>query len=1521
MATMFPNRDGTSQTRRSLAALDPSYVSVDERSLQDLAAFARAYAAELKYFDAQNHEAGTWSCFFGPKPDQIDLNEVIDFIQAPEKFSSAEYDLYRRPHFDLLLTFLRLLRHAQAELNTFTRRHLEFYYQEALNLTPKKGVPDRVHVVIELVEGQRQYFLPSGTLLDAGSDTHGSHLFYRIDRDLLASQAQVASLKNLFVAKKVIDIREVHRQAVEQNQPTSEAFLAMMRLALGDPDPQPDLLRKDPERDMDPWRRLCDKLPKLPKYPAPYDTTPDEMVFKELDTLLDFIRTQLFLPLPAFRALMQLKQKVDPADTRTHDPRWDKVNTILEQAGKRRDQSFRFDASEPGNFDKNLKAAAELGPSEDLKTLFVGLPDVVTIYDLNRQYLRHSQSNRDPEERKRIEDVITEKLHIKLEAPNEFTTLMETVDDIYQDWRRVYDILRAAGREKQRKIPGHQLVAVVSDYLRSYDPGKFQQLVKDTLGQITFPQLSRGPVASLDDCYTRVVTLEHYFYISAEDFCFIREIVAQPSIADQVYGILEQVHKEKVYAKARLDQVYGILEQAHKEKVYSEARQDLEQKHRSAGFTLAGFEAMVKFALGDPAPGNDLPEGKDFLELDKVNDEQYIRTELFLEPANFDYIKNVAQETKPADEEWEKVYILLERAQRRKRGWKEPSASIEEWQNIYAAPDATQVASSTAKDSVTPRWRTFGGPKKEDSGNVGFAVCSPLLALAEGARTITLKLQFRSDEFKSDQIRAALQKQTPFRFSLSTAGKMVEIDESKANIIVDGASLIATLNLDDQAPPLAPLSARPAPKLPWPVLQMLLKDIVEEGGTVTKLYPLFQQLVLEKVKLEVNVGGITQLNLQNDDAVLDSKQPFEPFGYSPTVGSSFYLAHPELCAKKLDYLAMEIEWLGVPDDLAKYYISYKADDNTTPKIHDNTTYKAKLKFHDNRAIIDIADVSLFHADSDQTKGASKVNTIEKIDLTKDVGQGQLTERLANYQRDLQLITGEEVLAWSRYWQLELEPPDFQHAAYPITAAKYAANLAKNAQAAGDPPNPPYTPKIKRLAVGYGASVEIVPVTNSPESIDQVYHIEPFGCVPIPTIADSAAKETASCFFLPQYKFEGELYIGLRNAEVPQTIAILFQMAEGSGDPDVEPGVIRWSFLDGNVWESLDKGNVLSDTTNGLLNSGIITFSLPSAKPSTLLPSDLFWIRAAIAMNSSGFADTVDVRAQAVSATFVDHGNAPDHLSQPLAPGSITKLVSPLPEVKAIHQPYSSTNGKAQEQAEQFYTRSSERLRHKNRTLTSWDYEHLVLEAFPEIYKVKCLAVDSSEDPQQAGHVQIIVVPDIRGKRPFNPFEPKAAVDTLRRIEQFVLLHGPILASFMVKSPTYLPLMIRIGVRLKPGWIPEYATELLDIALQRFLAPWAYDESAEIIFAGKINVSLIINFAKERPYVDYVAHIKLFTLSDNDWREVPEDSYVTEIPGGGPDVILVSAPNHRIDVISDERYEEEYFIGINYMIVGVDFKIG
>ena len=87
-----------------------------------------------------------------------------------------------------------------------------------------------------------------------------------------------------------------------------------------------------------------------------------------------------------------------------------------------------------------------------------------------------------------------------------------------------------------------------------------------------------------------------------------------------------------------------------------------------------------------------------------------------------------------------------------------------------------------------------------------------------------------------------------------------------------------------------------------------------------------------------------------------------------------------------------------------------------------------------------------------------------------------------------------------------------------------------------------------------------------------------------------------------------------------------------------------------------------------------------------------------------------------------------------------------------------------ERAEAFYGRVSERLRHKQRALTQWDYERIVLERFPEVYKAKCIPAGLSGNGGQPGRVGLVVIPDIRNRFPFDPFEPKAPSDLLADIE-------------------------------------------------------------------------------------------------------------------------------------------------------------
>src|SRR4030095_3654806 len=134
---------------------------------------------------------------------------------------------------------------------------------------------------------------------------------------------------------------------------------------------------------------------------------------------------------------------------------------------------------------------------------------------------------------------------------------------------------------------------------------------------------------------------------------------------------------------------------------------------------------------------------------------------------------------------------------------------------------------------------------------------------------------------------------------------------------------------------------------------------------------------------------------------------------------------------------------------------------------------------------------------------------------------------------------------------------------------------------------------------------------------------------------------------------------------------------------------------------------------------------------TLLQSGLCCIRAAVHQNSDAICRLQLVAAQALEAEFVDRGNSPDYSATPLPAGTISKLDKPDAAVKSITQPFASFGGSSAEQSRAFYTRVSERLRHKNRAIALWDYERLILARFAPIYKVRCLN-HTCYEPSESG---------------------------------------------------------------------------------------------------------------------------------------------------------------------------------------------
>lgn len=495
-------RGGTKQSDRFLPALDPDYVKVDERSLRDLLAFAKAYAHELKYYNTQNQEAGDWSGFIG----DLDLDEAVAYLKEPEKFPSGMAWKFSRPHFALFLVFLQLLDRVRKELNFFTRRHLDFYYREVLRMTRRAAVPDRVHVLVDLANDTDQLLLPAGTPLTAGTDTLGQNLTYLTDREIVVNHVQVDRLSALYVDKKRTGIREARE---EHQGPKNEAFLRMLEVALGEPN-------------------CGDPLPVYPFEPdrgkrVGYD------LLSQLHDLVDFVKNErdgLAMPIHEFRDLMWRKRRRE-----NEGKEWEQINRILEEAGKARDRNFQLNPGDPKDFQTNLRKA--LGDPPNFDQLYDGLPEVKSI---EQAYEYRTRAD--------VRRFIQDKLHL---LEDNFERMMQIKLRIDSEWLEINRVLEGAGKRK-RNDPGYKLPIPDARAARDFERNLQTALLS--------PQFSRfhgiDDIAKFHDAF---VTVEGFLFMTAEDFSFIMSVAKAENPSkwqwETVYRKVADAHAEKIYQRRR----------------------------------------------------------------------------------------------------------------------------------------------------------------------------------------------------------------------------------------------------------------------------------------------------------------------------------------------------------------------------------------------------------------------------------------------------------------------------------------------------------------------------------------------------------------------------------------------------------------------------------------------------------------------------------------------------------------------------------------------------------------------------------------------------------------------------------------------------------------------------------------------------------------------------------------------------------------------------------------------------------
>ncbi len=860
------------------------------------------------------------------------------------------------------------------------------------------------------------------------------------------------------------------------------------------------------------------------------------------------------------------------------------------------------------------------------------------------------------------------------------------------------------------------------------------------------------------------------------------------------------------------------------------------------------------------------------------------------------------------------------------------------------------------------RWWPFGYFEKESestqskapeypelpNAKLGFALSSEILELQEGERNLKITIEFTTG---LSAITNQILKDNIEVFCTGEKGWLGPFSVDKDISIISGTTFSTGLTAGNkkvsivfQVPKEEKAIVKYDSKIhgehfssDLPVCRFLIKTENQDGVSF------YRELIEKDIKdltVNVNVKDVKSLLLESDFGVLNAAKPFFPFGTQPVKKSNFYINYPELFKKNWDDFTVDIEWKNTPESAAdgteafkNLYYAYRKDyqyQASSKSFLDGMLYfetsKADIK-EDFQKIAIINEISYlgltenpenlivnnndyFKAtveiqDKEEWKDAITGLPIFNDDGQKDFFKLNFTIDNLNYEPDK---NGPARISLNQSFLHELFPR--------IYALAFSSEEDDTLI-----PNEPYIPLVEKITLDYNATsnISLERTEEKYEKNDVVlFHEHPFGqSEEHPYLKEKtgflfpSAKPTDNipAYLVPTYCKGGELYIGLENVKALQSVALLIQVLEGSENPLAESFTgkqkVEWSVLAKNEWKSLDSNFIISNDTDNFLKSGIVKIAMPreTTQDNTRLPSELVWLKAKIHKNYDAVCKVLDILSQAVLAEFTNNGNELSHLENGLPAGSISKLVVRVPTVKGISQPFNTFGGKPVESDDAYYRRVSERLRHKNRAITIWDYENLILQQFPEIHKVKCLNHTKTESKSgvkttsylSPGNVLIVVIPDIANKNVFDIYQPRVSKAKLNAIQDFVNQLNTFHVNAVVVNPDYEEIMVELNAKFYKGFDENFYTKVLKSDITRLLSPWAFDQSLSIDFGVSLYKSVLINYVENLEYVDYMENVKLFRrlAGANDFTEEK-----IAVPSS-PLSILVSAKDHNVETNINE----------------------
>lgn len=832
-------------------------------------------------------------------------------------------------------------------------------------------------------------------------------------------------------------------------------------------------------------------------------------------------------------------------------------------------------------------------------------------------------------------------------------------------------------------------------------------------------------------------------------------------------------------------------------------------------------------------------------------------------------------------------------------------------------PAMAMAAPSMSPCPLFGSTRDHSKPAQARDARVGFALASTVLLMREGERRITIQFEYEPHPhtLSLENLRSA------FNIAITGTQGWIRIQEylpstHRQNAALPPHSLQLDMLLSADATPVIPYHPGIHGENWQCVLPVLRLEVNPQSNSDSQI--LFQNLVIKDVRIHVDVKNCTDLILHNQMGPLSPLAPFQPFGPIPALGDYLLVGCSETRSKNLTDFRVKIEWGGLPEGVhqfADWYHGYS-------KAPATADFVARL--------FALSDGRWYPGEEEATVMAylfdtayptrSGMDSHAEISCENILSAARSGERTL-FDQDLNYGPGSK----NGFFKIALAGPSgaFQHQAYPHLLAQtltYNARV-KSEHLARAIPNAPYTPTIASIKVDYKACALFTPRHRLPEQSssfhDQMFYLHPWG------FENALDTRVAPLTQIPFYAEGGALHIGMEFNRHPREFSLYFHLNRDSDwiPPHIDKS-ITWWYLASSGWTLLPAVQILHDSTAHFTNSGIITLSLPKdiCNQNPQMPLGKYWLRICAADDVLHCCRAFSIYAQAVTAVqtqgFASKPNAE------LSHAKVCKLRRSIAGLSEALQLAPTWGGQSPEQIHALRIRMAERLSHKNRALCAHDYERIILQNFPEVYKVKCFAGINPDFPHRSSPGHILLVPLSHlysdGRR---QIKPRLSGKTLRAIQELIEEHAPKQVALHIVNPYFEHIQVRCAVRFHDNRNKGYFLDKLDNDISTYISPW-HEPGYQTHFGWCIRRYDIEAYIQSLDYIEYVTDLSLLRIAPRTERlfylDDSETTPIDEFRGRLPWSIAVPSRKHFVNIVDSTQSIVPEPTGYGELEIGTTF---